>query len=93
MEVGDFAKAFGFTLPEGEYETLGGFLSSLAGSIPEVGERFAFKGWQFVVHSKEGARMDRVRVTKQRPASSSPGLGVPAQASLPGTPSGTGRPN
>lgn len=64
LEVADFAEAFGVPLPEGEYETLGGFISSLAGSIPEVGERFAFNGCQFVVHSKEGARLERIRVTK-----------------------------
>ncbi len=64
VEVAEFTEVFGVNLPEGEYETLGGFLSSLAGSIPEVGERFAFNGFQFVVHSKEGARLERVRVTR-----------------------------
>jgi CBS domain containing-hemolysin-like protein len=70
MEVADFTKSFGFALPEGEYETLGGFISSLAGAIPEVGERFQFNGWQFTVHSKEGARLRRVRVN--RPKGSAP---------------------
>jgi CBS domain containing-hemolysin-like protein len=68
MHTVDFAVAFGFALPEGEYETLGGFLSSLAGSIPEVGERFSFNGWQFIVHAKEGPRIDRVRLMKPKGA-------------------------
>ena len=67
LDVGDFSKAFGLALPDGEYETLGGFLSSLSGSIPEVGERFSFNGWQFTVHSKESARLNRVRVVKPKP--------------------------
>jgi CBS domain containing-hemolysin-like protein len=67
LDVGGFTKALGLALPEGEYETLGGFVSSLAGSIPEVGERFNFNGWQFTVHSKEGARLSRVRVVKPGP--------------------------
>lgn len=66
LEVGDFGKAFGFSLPDGDYETLGGFLSSLAGSLPEVGERFAFNGWQFIVHSKQGPRLGRIRLVKAR---------------------------
>jgi putative hemolysin len=70
VEVNDFTKSFGFSLPDGDYETLGGFISSLAGAIPEVGERFQFNGWQFTVHSKEGARIGRIRVN--RPKSAAP---------------------
>lgn len=66
MEPSEFAKAFGFGLPEGEYETFGGYLSSLSGSIPEVGEKFTHGGWQFVVHSKAGPRLDRIRMVKLR---------------------------
>jgi len=67
LEVHEFAKAFGFALPEGEYDTLGGFLSSLAGSLPEVGERFSFNGWQFAVHAKEGPRLRRIRLARPKP--------------------------
>jgi CBS domain containing-hemolysin-like protein len=66
LEVADFTKAFGFGLPEGDYDTLGGFLSSLAGSIPEVGDHFAFNGWQFIVHTKDGPRLERIRVVKPK---------------------------
>lgn len=68
LEVTEFAKTFGFPLPEGDYDTLGGFLSSLAGSLPEVGERFAFNGWQFSVHAKEGPRLRRIRLARPKPA-------------------------
>jgi putative hemolysin len=68
LEVADFSEAFGFALPEGDYETLGGFISSLAGAIPEAGERFQFNGWQFTVHSKEGARIGRVRINRPKGA-------------------------
>jgi putative hemolysin len=72
LERDGFTQAFGFPLPEGDFETLGGFLSSLAGSIPEVGERFVYGGHQFTVHSKEGPRLDRIRVIKGK------GAGTPA---------------
>ena len=64
LEVDRFTQAFGFPLPEGDFDTLGGFLSSMAGHLPDVGERFTFNGWAFTVHAKEGARIDRVRMTK-----------------------------
>lgn len=66
LSPADFGKAFDFQLPEGEYETLGGYLSSLRGAIPEVGDKFGLNGWQFIVQSKEGPRLDRVRVVKPR---------------------------
>lgn len=63
----DFSTAFAFPFPDGEFETLGGYLSHLAGSIPEVGDRFAVNGWTFVVHSKQGPKLERVRVIKPKP--------------------------
>ncbi|MBK7860928.1 MAG: HlyC/CorC family transporter [Archangiaceae bacterium] len=62
----EFARAFALELPEGEYETLGGFLSHLAGAIPEVGDKFHVNGWTFAVASKEGPRLDRIKVTKPK---------------------------
>ena len=70
LDVAKFVKAFGFGLPDGEYDTLGGFLSSLAGSIPEVGDHFAFNGWQFIVHTKDGPRIERIRLIKPKGSTS-----------------------
>ena len=64
LEVDRFTQAFGFPLPEGDFDTLGGYLSSLAGHLPDVGERFTYNGWAFTVYAKEGARVDRVRMLK-----------------------------
>jgi len=63
----EFARSFDFRFPEGDFETLGGFLSHLAGAIPEIGERFSANGFTFVVHSKEGPKLERVKVLKPRP--------------------------
>jgi CBS domain containing-hemolysin-like protein len=68
LPVDDFARAFDFKFPKGgEFETLGGFLSHLAGAIPEVNEKFTYDGWTFIVHAKEGPRLDRIRVLKPKP--------------------------
>ncbi|RKH45245.1 hemolysin family protein [Corallococcus sicarius] len=83
MEVDQFTKVFGFPLPEGDFDTLGGYLSSLAGHLPDVGERFTYNGWQFVVATKEGARIDRVRMMRIK--SIVPGLpdGTPRDGTAP----------
>jgi putative hemolysin len=67
LDVEAFARAFGTPLPEGDYGTLGGYLSSVAGAIPEVGDRFSLEGLQFTVASKKGQRLDRVRVARAKP--------------------------
>jgi CBS domain containing-hemolysin-like protein len=67
LPVEDFARAFDFKFPEGDFETLGGFLSHRMGAIPEVGDRFVENGWTFVVHAKEGPKLLRVKVVKPRP--------------------------
>jgi putative hemolysin len=51
-------------VPEGEYETLSGFLYSLAGTIPEVGDRFFFEGLQFTVSERTPKQIKRVRVMR-----------------------------
>ncbi|MER2559255.1 MAG: hemolysin family protein [Myxococcaceae bacterium] len=66
LERSEFAKAFNFTFPEGEFETLGGFVAQLAGVIPEAGDRFTHAGFTFVVHSKDGPRLERIKVWKPK---------------------------
>ncbi len=64
MSVAELPGAIGLSLPEGDYETLGGFINSLVGHLPDVNERISWDGWLFTVHSKEGPRIDRVRVAR-----------------------------
>ena len=63
----DFSRTFGFALPQGDWETVGGYLASVRGAIPEVGERFTVDGWTFVVHSKAGPRLERIRLVRPKP--------------------------
>ncbi len=66
VPVEEFAHTFDFKFPDGEFETLGGFLAHRSGAIPEVGEKTVENGWTFVIHSKQGPRVERVRVVKPR---------------------------
>jgi CBS domain containing-hemolysin-like protein len=52
----------GFDMPEGEYETLAGFVLDRLGRIPEVGDHFEFEGWRIEVVEMERRRVARVRL-------------------------------
>lgn len=52
----------GFRLPEGDFETLGGFLLSLFERIPEQGDQTSYDGWEFKVVEMERHRIARVLV-------------------------------
>jgi CBS domain containing-hemolysin-like protein len=52
----------GFTLPEGPYETLAGFLLSRLGHIPVAGESLEEDGWEFTVREVDRHRIEQVRV-------------------------------
>ena len=49
----------GFELPEGDFETLAGFLLSLFDRVPSQGEHVSFQGWEFKV-----VEMDRNRIAR-----------------------------
>jgi putative hemolysin len=50
---------------EGGFQTVGGFMMSRLGEIPEVGDHFEWDGYQFEVVDMDGRRVDKVLVTKQ----------------------------
>lgn len=60
-------EACGLLVPEGDYETLGGFLFDLFGHIPKPGDQAAFDGWEFKVVRMEGNRIDQVLVVGKSP--------------------------
>lgn len=53
----------GFELPEGDFETLAGFLLERLGHLPTVGEQVAFSGWAFEVTEMEKRRIAKVKIT------------------------------
>jgi putative hemolysin len=51
----------GLSLPEDrDYVTAAGFALSVLKHIPEVGERFAFRGWQFEIVDMDGFKIDKL---------------------------------
>lgn len=64
LSLDDFEEETRIALPEGPYETVGGYVVSELGEIPEVGERLDNELGSFVVLSMEGRRIGRLRVTR-----------------------------
>jgi CBS domain containing-hemolysin-like protein len=65
--VAEFNQATGARVPEdGAYETVAGFVNSLAGAIPAAGDRVAWHGWTFTVSEADHRRATRIRVARPR---------------------------
>jgi len=86
VDLEDLEELLGVDLPEGEYDTLSGFILDQIGSVPEVGESLRYRGQDilldFKVLAMEGPRPSRVRIT--RPASSWPEEVPPGGVLVPG---------
>jgi putative hemolysin len=49
------------SLPEDrDYSTVAGFALSILKHIPEVGERFTWRGWQFEISDMDGRKIDKI---------------------------------
>ena len=63
--LSEFNAAATADLPEDEgFETMGGFLNSLAGAIPAKGDRFFWKAWVFTVADADPRRVTKVRAAR-----------------------------
>jgi putative hemolysin len=63
INIDDFAEETGIELPEGPYETVGGYLMAALGHLPQVGEMMVVSGHRLSVTEVDGRRVARVRVT------------------------------
>ncbi|MFC5138024.1 hemolysin family protein [Actinomycetospora rhizophila] len=59
----EVAEQTGIELPDGSFDTLGGFVLQLLGRTPEVGDAVDDLDHRFVVTAVDGLRVSRVRIT------------------------------
>jgi len=62
MEVDRLNEELGIQLPEGEYETLGGFLTHLLQKIPDTGEEAQYGGMRFLITESDKRSIVKVRM-------------------------------
>jgi CBS domain containing-hemolysin-like protein len=60
----EIAETLGIEAPEGEHETLSGFMMEQLGRIPETGEVLEYGGYLFTVEAADPRRIERVRAEK-----------------------------
>ncbi len=62
LEVDYLNETYDLNIPEGDYETLGGFIIAQHEDIPEAGEKLALDGFKITVLKQESARIEEVRL-------------------------------
>jgi putative hemolysin len=78
LNLDEFAESTGLELPDGPYETAGGFVMAALGRLPAVGDEVTYDGFQLAVTAVDGHRAASVRVTPP------PSVGDPKQAEAAG---------
>jgi putative hemolysin len=53
-------------LPEGDYETVAGFVLHLLGHIPKQNEQLRYKGLKLVITEMRGRKIEKILLTKER---------------------------
>jgi putative hemolysin len=67
MLISDFNKKFGEDIPEGtDYESIGGFVSKIAGKIPNENERIRYKNLVFEVTKRTKQKITELKITREK---------------------------
>ncbi len=64
VHIDELNARFDVALPEGDYETIAGYLLERVGSIPSPQEHFSFDGYRFEILKSTSSRIDLVRITR-----------------------------
>lgn len=71
LRTDEVAEVTGFTAPDGDYETIGGYVLSELGRIPDAGDEVEIDGWRLEVREMDGMRVALVALST--PVETSPG--------------------
>ena len=64
-EIDELEERFSLELPEGDYETVAGYLLEHIGAIPATQEEYEFDGFQFIILQATAHRIDLVRIIRK----------------------------
>lgn len=65
VEIDELNKRFGLNIPEGDYQTLSGFLLDISGRIPKRGERIKTEECTYLILSAYRKKLNWVRILKE----------------------------
>lgn len=63
LSMEDLSDKLNLKLEEKDFETVGGYIYDLVGSLPRVGQKVSVDGIDYVVEKISGQRIDKVRIT------------------------------
>ncbi len=66
MRIEEANEELGLGLPEGDYETVAGFVLHLLGRIPKQGQQLKYKGLKIVITKMKGLKIEEVLLTKEK---------------------------
>ena len=64
MTIHDANEELELDIPDGDYETVAGFVLSQLGRIPKSGEQFTYNGLRIAVTKVVGRKVEEVTVTR-----------------------------
>jgi len=67
MRIEEINEEMGLKLPEGDYETVAGFILHLMGHIPKQGEQLRYKTLKLVITKMRGLKIEEILLTKEKP--------------------------
>ncbi len=62
MSVSDVNEKLATSIPDGDYDTIGGFVLSLIGRLPMTGDKVRFEGLRMSVEKVQKRRITRIRI-------------------------------
>jgi putative hemolysin len=68
MRIDEVNQEMNLELPEGDYETVAGFVLHLLGHIPRTGEQLRYKGLKLVITKMRGMKIEEILLTKEKHA-------------------------
>ena len=66
MRIEEANEEMELELPEGEYETVAGFVLDLLGHIPKQGKQLRYKGLKIVITKMRGLKIEEILLTKEK---------------------------
>lgn len=65
MRIEEVNEEMNLDLPEGDYETVAGFILNILGHIPRLNESLRYKGMKLVITEMRGMRIEKILLTKE----------------------------
>jgi CBS domain containing-hemolysin-like protein len=72
MGIGEVNEILDVELPDEEWDTVGGLMLGLMGSIPDEGEAVDFQSLRFTAEKVNGRRIVKIRIERREPQDATP---------------------